>query len=85
MPRSLLKLATVLAFAAVMWPPPSPGGFRACPTHRRSGPPLPVIGALSAFGFRPKRRAVTGQLQKPASSERDSSQCATGWGLIRMH
>jgi hypothetical protein len=22
-----------------MWPPPSPGGSRACPTHRRSGPP----------------------------------------------
>jgi hypothetical protein len=48
-------------------------------------PPLPVIGALSAFGFSPKRRAATGQPQKPASSGRDSSQCATGWGLIRVH
>jgi hypothetical protein len=39
MPLSQLKLATVLAIAPVMWPPPSPGGSRACPTRRRSGPP----------------------------------------------
>jgi hypothetical protein len=41
--------------------------------------------ARCAGPAREKSSASTGQLQKPASSERNSFQCSTGWGSIRVH